>query len=193
MTFIRPLSALIAVVGILLVPLDWREIPDLYPPLANWVPNWVFTTPGILAVCFMVLYVSSETNNIRRSLSFRWLKPVDATRYFRHHLVGADDSWLVITLDQTSDETEFQNLAAVYLISGVNDGKISLRGRLENGVATMPVPVPLEPHAYSRVQNRPPYEAQVGADGCIYVDLEFLRSDIRKFAKYQKKLSTEQT
>lgn len=159
-------------------------------PVLDWLPAWVFTPPGLIAVVLLVAYSLSEWRNIRRWWKYRWVDVDKSAAYLRTRMAFEGLQEEAIQLDVwsnvTTSGTSFADVSMGHLIRGVNAGVIKMRGTMENGAAVLPVPTPIQPHGYSHIQNEPAHEGQVGSDGVVYRNLEFSKSGIRKWVKELK-------
>ncbi|WP_212523177.1 hypothetical protein [Actibacterium sp. MT2.3-13A] len=188
MPVLRTILTVATVLGILVSPFDWGQLPMMYPSILGFLPDWVFTTPGLISLVLLVAYISAEVRNIRRWLQYKWLSPERAARCLRHHFGKSELDYFAAMIDFPVEQGGcLADVAMDFLEQGVSNGHVAMRGKLENGSSLMRVPTPLQDHTYSRVQHRPPSEAQIGSDGNTYVDLEFRRSDIKKWVKKIRK------
>jgi hypothetical protein len=182
------------VVGLLVLPVDWEALPMTYPIFA-FLPGWIFSTPGLLFIIMTLAYAHSEYRNVRKWLKFRWLNPADASSYLytRLNAEGLGDETLSMDVyHREIGSGNFPDAAMGWLTDGVNDGKIPLRGRPENGAAIIDVPLPLRDHGYSKLQRELRGLGEVGADNRVYRDLQFGKAGIRRYAKSLRRITAQE-
>lgn len=167
--------------GFVMVPSRIQEIQSEYP----WIKPFLTTEFALAAVCvafvFYVFWV-----DLRRYMEFdAWLNLDKASREFRDELgvgyAGSAAEMFDGLVAESNSETARQETFLAWLIEGINNAGISVRGKPINGEKKKIITAPVidSTEAYNTTNLRTISDE--------YTDLEVKRSTIRKLVSWMRR------